>query len=106
MLQKKLHERYVRSESYVDEARAAFDKGIAELSDMVRDQKYLIGDRFSRSDISLASLLSLIARPKEHPFPWHTRRVPCPKARAFLEAQKDTDALRWASDIYRHHRTP
>lgn len=65
---------------------------------------YLLGDRFSRADITAASLVALVALPPEHPT-YHRVTVP-PRTRAAIESWKDRPAVRWVRELYRKHRKP
>ena len=63
---------------------------------------YLVGDRFSRADMTAASLLAPVVLPAEHPT-YGRLSVP-PRARALIEDWKDRPAVRWVRDLYRKHR--
>ncbi len=65
-------------------------------------RRYLLGDRFSRADITGASLLAPLALPKEHPT-YGALAVP-PLAREDLDEWADRPALAWVREIYRSHR--
>jgi glutathione S-transferase len=66
------------------------------------DRRFLVGDRFSRADITAASLLAPLALPKEHPT-YGMLEVP-PKARAGLALWAGRPTLTWVRRIYREHR--
>ncbi len=66
------------------------------------DRRFLLGDRFSRADITAASLLAPLALPKEHPT-YGMLEVP-PRARADLALWAKRPTLEWVREIYRGHR--
>jgi len=65
-------------------------------------RRFLLGDRFSRADVTAASLLAPLALPKEHPT-YGILEVP-PRARADLARWTERPALAWVRRIYREHR--
>jgi glutathione S-transferase len=65
-------------------------------------RRFLLGDRFSRTDLSAASLLAPLALPKEHPT-YGVLEVP-PRARADLALWAERPTLSWVREIYREHR--
>jgi glutathione S-transferase len=66
------------------------------------DRRFLLGDRFSRADITAASLLAPLALPKEHPT-YGMLEVP-PRARADLALWAERPTLAWVRETYRGHR--
>lgn len=66
------------------------------------DRPFLLGDRFSRADITAASLLAPLALPKEHPT-YGMLEMP-PKARADLALWAKRPTLAWVRRIYHEHR--
>jgi glutathione S-transferase len=68
-------------------------------------RRYLLGNRFSRADITAASLLAPLALPKEHPT-YGLLEVP-PQAAADLGRWAERPTVEWVRAIYRdHRRTP
>lgn len=65
-------------------------------------RRYLVGDRFSRADITAASLLAPLALPAEHPT-YGMLEVP-PRARADLARWNERPGVAWIRKIYREHR--
>jgi len=63
---------------------------------------FLLGDRFSRADITAASLLAPLALPKEHPT-YGILEVP-PLARADLASWAERPTLAWVREMYRGYR--
>ena len=65
---------------------------------------YLLGEDFTRADVTAASLLAPIVIPAEHPT-YGRLSVP-PRASALVERWRDRPAVRWVREIYRKHRKP
>ena len=79
-----------------DALQAAFSQRFAHL----RPGRYVLGERFSRADITVASLLAPLYQPPEYPLPW-PEAVPAPLAQALEPLQ----GLRpWVLWIYAKHR--
>lgn len=87
------------------ESRAKVEAELDWLDDKLADGRtYLAGDRFSRADIAVASLLSNFARPKEKDLA-HLLEGP----EAFAEDVRrwsERPVMRWVHEQYRAHRTP
>lgn len=66
------------------------------------NRRYLVGDRFSRADITAASLLAPFALPKEHPT-YGLLEVP-PQASADLALWAERPTVAWVRAIYQRHR--
>ena len=63
---------------------------------------YLVGDRFTVADLTLAALLSPAVAPEQFPYPQPQRGHPrLADLRAMLD---DRGALEWTRWIYAHHR--
>jgi glutathione S-transferase len=78
---------------------------LAWLDGLLSDgRSYLLGDRFSRADITAASLFALLALPPEHPT--YARVTVPPRTRAAIDGWNDRPAIRFVREIYRKHRTP
>ena len=63
---------------------------------------YLVGDRFTVADLTLAALLAPIVAPEQFPYPQPQRDHPrLARAREILS---ECGLLAWTRDIYRRHR--
>lgn len=103
-LRYKIHQQYVVSAAKVEEGRRRFDSAIDELEERLQHGGYLVGDRFTRADLSVASMLSLLVMPSELPFPW--RDLPDSQARDFCASYQDRLIFSWVEKMYRDHRMP
>jgi glutathione S-transferase len=65
-------------------------------------RRHLVGDRFSRVDVTAASLLAPLALPKEHPT-YALLALP-PLAAADIELWGERPVANWVREIYRNHR--
>lgn len=65
-------------------------------------REYLVGEHFSRADIAVASLLSPLALPPEHPV-YHNLRHP-PRLKQQIEEWRDRRSLEWTRRMYAQHR--
>ncbi len=95
---------YVISPAAADAARLAFDDTMTTLAARIGADDYLIANTFTRADLAVAALLSLLALPPEHPFPWG--EMPPSAARDFIAAYRDHPVSQWVRRIYREHRKP
>lgn len=86
-----------------DDSRRILEDELDWLDALLADgRRYLVGDHFSRADITAASLLAPIALPKEHPT-YGNLEVP-PRARADLARWAERPTVSWVREIYRAHR--
>ena len=91
------------------EGKEAAVQDIREVFDIVNQkvnlgQKYLLGDRFSATDITFAALASLAIRPEHHPF-YDSRLAKLPTEMvALVEELRATPAGELVMRMYREHR--
>ena len=102
VLRCKIQRTYVGSAARVERARRDFDAAMGEMEKKLEGRQYLVGGQFSRADLSVASMLSLLVMPPEHPFPWI--EIPDPQTRAFYEEYRDHPVAEWVRKMYRKHR--
>lgn len=86
-----------------DASRDIIDQELDWLETQLSDGRaYLVGDAFTRADLTAASLLSPIALPDAHPF--YSRIESPPKFAADLARWGDRPALAWVRGLYARHR--
>lgn len=102
ILRDKIYKTYVISPARVEQARHDFDIALSEIQEKLNGGPYLVGERFTRADLSVAAMLSWLVMPPEHPFPWIT--IPDPKTRAFCDGHRNHPVSEWVRQIYRDHR--
>lgn len=78
--------------------RSAMEK----INGMVAKKQFLIGNQFSRADITAAALLAPLCWPKEHAFPW-PKSVPEPLA-GFRKEWELTASYQWVLKMYQDYR--
>jgi glutathione S-transferase len=98
----KIYGAYVFSDTAVAKARRDFDAAMGEMAEKIGGRKYLVSDRFTRVDLSIASMLSLLIQPGEHPFPWE--EIPDRETRKFCGEYEDHPVSEWVRTMYREHR--
>jgi len=81
-----------------DQLRAAGDRLRAEL----HPSGYLVGDRFTVADLTLAALLAPLVAPDQFPYPQPQREHP--RFEPVREALASAGLLEWARGIYSLHR--
>lgn len=85
------------------ESAEIVDHELARLDSLLADgRQYLVGDRFSRADLSVASLLSPLLLPVEHPT--YSGLVLPPRLSATVAEWQQRPSLLWARDLYAKHR--
>jgi glutathione S-transferase len=102
IVRNKIYKTYVVSAAKVEQARREFDVAMGEIEKKLSRRQYLVGEQFTRADLSVASMLSLLVMPPEHPFPW--KAIPDPKARTFYDEYRDHPVYEWVGKMYRDHR--
>ncbi|WP_148863632.1 glutathione S-transferase family protein [Marinobacter fonticola] len=85
-------------ERSLERLNAALDR----LDGQLANGGYLVGNRFTVADLTVASLLGPLAEPPEAPFQFPGER---PRGlRDFIDAYAGRPTLDWVRDIYRKHR--
>ena len=88
-----------------DAARADVDRELDALDARLDDgRRFLVGDRLTRADIAVASLLAPLARPPQHPVyrdlaPWRTYQQ-------IIDRYRQRPAVHWVRRLYADHRPP
>ena len=73
------------------------------LDDLLADgRQHLVGERFSRADLAVASLLSPLVLPAEHPT-YSGIQMP-PRAGATLQTWDERPSMRWVRQTYSRYR--
>ncbi|MCW7480828.1 glutathione S-transferase family protein [Leptospira kanakyensis] len=75
-----LKRRYKITPKNLEVVKQALDEGSKELISIYKDRKFFNGNSFGRVDLTLASLMGMLAEPKESPaYPWF-RSVQMPES--------------------------
>ena len=102
ILRYKIYQTYVISPAKAEEARREFDIAMGEIKERLKQKQYLVGEKFTRADLSVASMLSLLVMPPEHPLPW--REIPDPQIKKYYDEYQDHPVTKWVATMYRDHR--
>jgi glutathione S-transferase len=99
----------IRGMYAINEANVAADKeriaGAYERIDgLLASSPFLVGDRFSRADLTLAALLAPMWRPEEHPTRWPRLEAYPAEVNALRARFEQTRARAHALRAYREHR--
>lgn len=87
------------------ESRQIVEAELDWLDGLLADgREYLVGDHFSRTDVTAASLLSALALPPEHPT-YGSLQVP-PATAVDLAAWQQRPVIQWVREMYRRYRRP
>ena len=101
-LRYKIQHTYVKSAAAVALAYKEFDLAMQTLEKQLHGRQYLVGDAFSRTDITVASMLAFIGMPPQHPFPWID--IPDTEIRNFYTRYQQHPVIIWANSMYQLHR--
>ena len=102
ILRYKINQNFVNSPKEVEASKRELEVGMGELAQRLANRAYLMGDQFSRADLSVAAMLSLLVLPEEHPFPW--REFPGRETQALYDEYENHPVTKWVRKIYRTHR--
>jgi glutathione S-transferase len=94
---------------YEEPATRSRDKCVEALDMLEKelgDKDYLVGDRFSIADLTVASLFYPLALPPEFPYTSPTWEQLPEGAREFLGAMRERPGAQWVGEMYRRHRLP
>ena len=104
VVRRKIYQAYVVSDEKVLSAKTKFATALEILEERLSTKEYLVGNGFSRADLTVASLLSLIVMPEEHPFPWQDIKIPDEKTQLFCENYAAHPVADWVRGMYKQHR--
>ncbi len=86
-----------------ERSRLIINTTLQLLDKKLENKEYLVGDSFSRADLTAAALLSPICQPIEHPY--YDERLQLPKDLAeFQKKQQGRPFFQWVQKIYQQHR--
>ncbi len=77
----------------------------AEIEERLRGRRYLVGDRFSRADLTLAALLSGLWSPPERPVEWPPDELYPPDLLEWQQRHAQSSLCEYVLRMYRDHRS-
>lgn len=96
--------KYRVSEGAARVAEARVRATFAKLGESLRDDGYLVGDRFTLADLTFAALASLLLGPPEHPIMGRNKVALLPEVAARRAELSATAAGKHALRVYQKHR--
>ena len=102
VLKRVIRQTYIPSQDYIAKAKVKFEDEISRLDDHVAGRAYLIGERMSRADVMVASMLSIGLLPEEHSCDWP--EVTDARLNEFRDRYIDRPSFQWAARLYRDER--
>jgi len=102
LLRKIIHQVYVVSPAMVERSKREFAIAMQEIDNLLGQNQYLVDNQFSRADLCTASMLSLLAMPEEHPFPWID--IPDAQTENFFAEYQHHPVIEYVARMYRDHR--
>jgi glutathione S-transferase len=97
----RIRELYNITQDSADQARATIETGLQKLEQHLHYRSYLVGDQFTRADLSVAALLSPLAMPEQLAY---NRISPYPAIAEFRTQVADSPVIQWVNGIYQTHR--
>lgn len=86
--------------STAESSRKHVEKAIERLNAHLRGRNYIVGDRFTRADLTAASLLAPLCRPPQYGLDW-PRPFPG-EIESMIE--KNLEKTRWVEELYLRYR--
>jgi glutathione S-transferase len=84
--------------------RERIDAGLARIDQLLDGQRYLVGDGFSRADLTLAALAAPLVGPPEHSMQWPSSDSYPPEVASLRERFIRSRAHEHVLRVYREHR--
>lgn len=84
--------------------RARIDAGLERIDELLDGKRYLVGDAFSRADLTLAALTAPLVGPAEHSTRWPPPEAYPPEVAALRERFARSRAHDHVLRMYREHR--
>jgi len=88
------------NEATAEESKIIMVKGINKVYESIQQSKFLVGDKFSRADLSAAALLAPLRMPDKYGLDWPSE---IPKELEVFMAEFD-EKTAWVDNIYKEFR--
>ena len=97
-----LRREYKTDSSDLQDNREKFESVLNRLDGLYEQKSFLVGERFSRVDLTAAALLAPLLFPREHPYP---PPIAMPAAyQSFCNEHRDRQVVRRVTELYRDYR--
>ncbi len=103
-LRRLMHHVYVQSDQKVAAAKEMFSDALYEMEARIGADRYLFEGRFTRADLSVCSMLSLLILPPQFPMTWP--EIPDPAIQALQDYCRNHPVGLWVRLMYELHRQP
>jgi len=97
----RIRELYNITQDSADQARETIESAVKVIEQHLLSRSYLVGDNFTRADLSVAALLSPLAMPTK--LNYHLYK-PYPAITEFRDILIDSPAIQWVNWVYQTHR--
>lgn len=95
-----ISELYKITKNSAEQAHATIEAGLRKLEQHLHARNYLVGNQFSRADLSIAALLSPLAAPPQ----LEASSNAYPAIMEFRNQLTNTPVMKWVNHIYQTHR--
>ncbi len=99
---KRIVRKMYSTDSYA-EHKKMLSESLDQLDRLYSKKEFLVGDRFSRVDLSFAAFLSPLAFPPDHPLPWPSNSIP-ETYMDFCREHHQRPSLKRMIELYRDYR--
>ncbi len=97
-----IRQMYQTDSIYIEGYKKQFSTALDRLDTLCESKTFLVGDRFSRADLTMAAILAPMVFPKEHPYP---SPVPLPdEFQQFCNDHAQRPVLTRIAELYRQYR--
>lgn len=103
-LREKISDKYDIACDEVATGLVEMDAALERWDAVLRPGQFVCGGRFTRADLTLASMLYFAGLPTEFESPWPAES-PDDESRKLLEKLRNSNTVKWVEDLYRTHRT-
>lgn len=76
--------------------------GLHKLNKILSQNQFLVGNKFSRADLTAAALLAPLCAPQKHPFPWPATLLE--PLESFKKAHSKEPFFKWVLKMYAEYR--
>lgn len=98
----RIRDLYQITQHSAEQARERVESGLKKLEQHLQSHSYMVGDYFTRADISVAALLSPLAKPPQLAQNYSGSYPD--EIREFRERIADSPVIQWVNRMYQHHR--